>query len=33
MFSENIVNHEHIGKSLAKLVDLWNAEHPEDPIG
>ena len=30
---EKIANREHIGKSLAELIDLWNADHPEDPIG
>ncbi len=31
-FNGRIANREHIGKSLAELVALWNAEHPEDPI-
>jgi hypothetical protein len=30
---KQIANREHIGKSLAELIDLWNADHPEDPIG
>ena len=30
---EKIANREHIGKSLAELVALWNSKHPEDPIG
>ncbi len=30
--SENIANREHLGKSLAELIALWNAHHPEDPI-
>ncbi len=26
------INAENIGKSEAEIMELWNAEHPEDPI-
>jgi hypothetical protein len=31
-FRGHIINAEHIGKSAADLVALWNAEHPDDPV-
>jgi hypothetical protein len=32
MFSGRIINRENIGKTNQELVQLWNEEHPEDPI-
>jgi hypothetical protein len=32
MFSGRIVNRENIGKTSQELVQIWNEEHPEDPI-
>lgn len=26
------INPENIGKSEQEMIELWNAEHPEDPI-
>ncbi len=31
-FHGKIRNAENIGKSTAELVELWNREHPEDPV-
>jgi hypothetical protein len=31
-FRGAILNRDNIGKSADDLVQLWNAEHPEDPI-
>ena len=32
MGSGRIINRENIGKTSQELVQLWNEEHPEDPI-
>ncbi|HEX5836964.1 MAG TPA: hypothetical protein VFY26_03975 [Anaerolineales bacterium] len=32
MFSGRIINRENIGKTSQELVQLWNEEHPDDPI-
>jgi hypothetical protein len=32
MFTGKIVNRENIGKSGEELVELWNNDHPEDPV-
>jgi hypothetical protein len=31
-FRGAILNRDNIGKSADDLVQLWNTEHPEDPI-
>ena len=31
-FRGEIQNQEHIGKTTAELVVLWNADHPNDPV-
>ena len=31
-FSGRIINRENIGKTSQELVEIWNEEHPEDPI-
>jgi hypothetical protein len=31
-FKGEIQNREHIGKTTAELVALWNADHPGDPV-
>ncbi len=28
-----VINHEHIGKEADEIIALWNAEHPDDPVG
>jgi hypothetical protein len=33
VFSGTILNPDNIGKSGNDLVELWNAEHSEDPVG
>ena len=32
VFSGKIVHPENIGKSSDDLVEMWNSEHPEDPV-
>lgn len=32
IYKGKIINRENIGKSSRELVDLWNKEHPEDPV-
>lgn len=31
-FNGNILNRDNIGKTVADLVALWNAENPSDPV-
>jgi hypothetical protein len=31
-FTDEILNRENIGKSVDELVEMWNAENPDDPI-
>jgi hypothetical protein len=31
-FRGNLVNAQYIGENSEKLVALWNAEHPDDPV-
>jgi hypothetical protein len=31
-FKGTVVNRENIGKSRADLVEMWNLEHPDDPV-
>ena len=33
VFTGTIINPDNIGKSGDDLVELWNNEHPEDPVG
>ena len=33
VFSGTIINRENIGKTGDELVEMWNNEHPEDPVG
>jgi len=33
VFSGKILNPDNIGKTGDELVELWNNEHPEDPVG
>jgi hypothetical protein len=30
--AETLMNAEHVGKSSAELYDLWDEEHPDDPV-
>ncbi len=32
MFTGTIVNKENIGKTIDDLIDMWNADHLDDPI-
>jgi hypothetical protein len=32
LYNREILNQENIGKSVDELVELWNAEHPDDPV-
>ncbi len=32
VFVGEILNSENIGKSSDELVDMWNAEFPDDPV-
>jgi hypothetical protein len=32
-FSGKVTNRKHIGKTSGQVIALWNAEHPEDPVG
>jgi hypothetical protein len=32
VFSSNIKNRQNIGKTSRELAEIWNGEHPEDPI-
>ena len=31
-FRGSVLNAEHVGKTAADLVALWNDEHPGDPV-
>jgi nucleoid DNA-binding protein len=31
-YTGGILNRENIGKSVDELVEMWNAENPDDPI-
>ncbi|MCP5052273.1 MAG: hypothetical protein GY940_34210, partial [bacterium] len=31
-FSATILNRKMIGKSSDDLIELWNREHPDDPV-
>ena len=31
-FSGEIINRENIGKSADELVEMWNNDHPDDPV-
>ena len=31
-FTGVILNRENIGKTADELVEMWNAEHPDDPV-
>jgi hypothetical protein len=33
IFTGNVINRENIGKTGDELVQKWNEEHPEDPVG
>ena len=32
MFTGRIINRENIGKDGNDLVEMWNSDHPEDPV-
>lgn len=32
LFKGQIINREHIGKTPAELITIWNEKHPEDPV-
>lgn len=32
VFQGTILNAENIGKTSSELADMWDAEHPDDPI-
>lgn len=32
VFTGTILNRENLGKTSDELVDMWNGEHPDDPI-
>jgi hypothetical protein len=32
-FFSEILNRRNIGKTPDELVELWNVEHPDDPVG
>jgi hypothetical protein len=31
-FRAKVINHANIGRETAELVELWNENHPNDPI-
>ena len=32
VFNGTIINRENIGKTSEELIQLWNEQHPEDPV-